>query len=64
YFAVIADSQALADIVAASPTGSTSMKQFFGMWFSKPPSPGPSRSRDVAADAEPGLRGGSSTEGG
>ena len=64
YFAVIADSEALADIVAASPTGSTSMKQFFGMWFSKPPSPGPSRSRHVAADAEPGLCGGSSTEGG
>jgi len=45
YFAVIADSQALADIVAAAPTGSTSMKQFFGTWFSKPPRPGPSRSR-------------------
>ena len=45
YFAVIADSEALADIVAAAPTGSTSLKQFFGMWFSKPPSPGPGRSR-------------------
>jgi hypothetical protein len=45
YFAVIADSEALADIVAAAPTGSTSMKQFFGMWFSKPSSPGPSRPR-------------------
>ena len=41
YFAVIADSQALADIVAASPGGSTSMKQFFGIWFSQPPEPGP-----------------------
>ena len=45
YFAVIADSEALANIVAAAPTGSTSLKQFFGMWFSKPPSPGPGRSR-------------------
>jgi hypothetical protein len=45
YFAVIADSQALADIVAAAPAGSTSLKQFFGMWFSQPPGPGPRRSR-------------------
>jgi hypothetical protein len=45
YFAVIADSEALADIVAAAPTGSTSLKQFFGMWFSKPSRPGSSRSR-------------------
>ena len=35
YFVVIADSEALADIVAAAPTGSTSLKQFFGMWFSR-----------------------------
>ncbi len=45
YFAVIADSGALADIVAAAPTGSTSLKQFFGMWFSQPPGPGPGRPR-------------------
>ena len=46
YFAVIADSEVLADIVAAAPTGSTSLKQFFGMWFSQPPpGPGPRRSR-------------------
>jgi hypothetical protein len=41
YFAVIADSQALADIVAVAPSGSTSLKQFFGMWFSPPPGPAP-----------------------
>jgi hypothetical protein len=35
YFAVIADSEALADIVAAAPTGSTSLKQSFGIWFSR-----------------------------
>jgi hypothetical protein len=35
YFAVIADSEALADIVAVAPTGSTSLKQYFGMWFSR-----------------------------
>ena len=45
YFAVIADSQALADIVAAAPTGSTSLKQFFGIWFSPPPGRGPRRPR-------------------
>jgi hypothetical protein len=45
YFAVIADSEALADIVAAAPTGRTSLKQFFGIWFSQPPDPGPGRSR-------------------
>jgi len=45
YFAVIADSEALADIVAAAPAGRTSLKQFFGMWFSQPPGPGPRRSR-------------------
>jgi hypothetical protein len=36
YFAVIADCEALADIVAAAPTGATSLKQFFGIWFSRP----------------------------
>jgi len=45
YFAVIADSGALTDIVATAPTCSTSLKQFFGMWFSQPPGPGPRRSR-------------------
>jgi hypothetical protein len=45
YFAVIADSEALADIVAAAPTGSTSMKQYFGIWFSKPPGRDTRRSR-------------------
>jgi hypothetical protein len=45
YFAVIADSEDLADIVAAAPAGSTSLKQFFGMWFSQPPGPAPRRSR-------------------
>lgn len=45
YFAVIADSGALTDIVAAAPAGSTSLKRFFGMWFSQPSGPGPRRSR-------------------
>jgi hypothetical protein len=45
YFAVIADGQALADIVAVAPAGSTSLKQFFGIWFSQPPGPGPRRSQ-------------------
>ena len=45
YFAVIADSEALADIVATAPTGSTSLKPFFGMWFSQPPGPALRRSR-------------------
>jgi hypothetical protein len=45
YFAVIADCEALADIVAAGPTGSTSLKQDFGIWFSKPPGRGDRRSR-------------------
>jgi hypothetical protein len=45
YFAVIADSEALADIIAAAPTATTSLKQFFGIWFSQPPGPGPRRSR-------------------
>jgi hypothetical protein len=38
YFAVIADSEALADIIAAAPAGSTSLRQFFGIWFSPPES--------------------------
>ena len=45
YFAVIADSEDLADIVAAAPASSTSLKQFFGMWFSQPHAPAPRRSR-------------------
>jgi hypothetical protein len=45
YFAVIADSQALADIVAAAPAGSTSLKPMFGIWFSQPPGPSPRRPR-------------------
>jgi hypothetical protein len=45
YFVVIADSQALADIVAAAPAGRTSLKQSFGIWFSPPPGPGSRRSR-------------------
>jgi hypothetical protein len=45
YFAVIADSGALADIVAAAPTGSTSLKQSFGIWLRKPPGLSPRRSR-------------------
>ena len=45
YFAVIADSQALANVVAVAPGGSTSLKQFFGIWFSRPPEPGHRRSR-------------------
>lgn len=45
YFAVIADSEALADIIAAAPTATTSLKQSFGIWFSQPPGPGPRRSR-------------------
>jgi hypothetical protein len=40
YFAVIADSQALADIVAAAPTGSTSLQRSFGIWFGPPPGRG------------------------
>ena len=39
YFAVIADCEALADIVAVAPGGSASLKQFFAIWFSKPPRP-------------------------
>ena len=45
YFAVIADSEALADIIAAAPSATTSLKQDFGIWFSQPPGPGPGRSR-------------------
>jgi hypothetical protein len=41
YFAVIADSEALADIIAAAPTASTSLKPSFGPWFSKLPGPAP-----------------------
>lgn len=36
YFTVIADCESLADIVAVAPGHSTSLQQFFGIWFSKP----------------------------
>ncbi|HET9967288.1 MAG TPA: hypothetical protein VFQ68_03565 [Streptosporangiaceae bacterium] len=45
YFAVIADSGALADIVAIAPGGSTSLKDHFSIWFSQPPAPRSRRSR-------------------
>ena len=45
YFAVIADSEALANIVAAAPAGRTSLKSMFGIWFSQPPGPGRRRPR-------------------
>ena len=41
YFSVIADCQVLADIIAAAPTGSTSLKRFFDIWFSQPSGPRP-----------------------
>ncbi len=37
YFAVIADSGELADIVAAAPGRQASLKRYFGIWFSKEP---------------------------
>jgi hypothetical protein len=46
YFAVVADSHALAGILAAAPADSTSLKPFFGVSFSQPPGPGPNRSRE------------------
>lgn len=42
YFAVVADSEALADIVGVAPSGSISLKRNFGVWFSKPPRKGSS----------------------
>jgi hypothetical protein len=36
YFAVVANPGTLADIVAEAPTGSTSLKRYFGMWFNPP----------------------------
>jgi hypothetical protein len=53
YFAVIADSQALADIVAASPTRSTSLKRSFAIWFSKPPGPAPKTPRTPRTPKSP-----------
>lgn len=45
YFAVIADCDLLADIVAVAPGHRTSLQPSFGVWFSKPPrrrrGPGP-----------------------
>lgn len=37
YFTVIADSDALADIIATAPGKQVSLKRFFGTWFSKAP---------------------------
>ena len=48
YFAVIADCEALADIVAVAPGGSVSLKQFFAIWFSKPPRPSYRPAPDVS----------------
>jgi hypothetical protein len=45
YFAVIADAEALTDIVATAPVGSTSLKQFFASG---------SASRPALAPASPG----------
>ncbi|MFY9930763.1 MAG: hypothetical protein WAK82_22455, partial [Streptosporangiaceae bacterium] len=45
YFAVIADCDTLADIVATAPTGETSLKPDFGIWFSQLSGPAPRRSR-------------------
>lgn len=36
YFAVVANPETLADIVAEAPAASTSLKGFFGMWFNPP----------------------------
>ena len=37
YFAVVANTATLADIVAEAPAHSTSLKVFFDMWFNPPP---------------------------
>ena len=37
YFAVVANTATLADIVAEAPTASTSLKVYFDMWFNPPP---------------------------
>ncbi|HEX4256013.1 MAG TPA: hypothetical protein VH089_13035 [Streptosporangiaceae bacterium] len=36
YFAVVAAPETLADIVVEAPTGSTSLRRYFGMWFNPP----------------------------
>lgn len=46
YFAVIADSGSLADIIVVAPGGSTSLKRNFGIWFSPPPTPHSRRFRN------------------
>ena len=46
YFAVIADCEALDDIIAAAPAGSTSLKPSFGIWFSQGPGSRRSRTRN------------------
>jgi len=35
YFAIIADSALLADIIAAAPGRQVSLQRYFGMWFSR-----------------------------
>ena len=57
YFAVIADSEALADIVAAAPTESTSLKRSFGIWFSMPPDPAPRNPKSPKSPKSPQARG-------
>ena len=39
YFAVIVTPETLADIVAEAPTGTTSLRRYFGMWFNPPGRP-------------------------
>lgn len=43
YFAVIADCQGIADIIATAPAAEESLKQFFPIWFSKDDSHSPRR---------------------
>jgi len=55
-FAVIADCDSLADIVAVAPSGSTSLKDLFRVWFGQPParrSSALARGRDRAHRAPP-----------
>jgi hypothetical protein len=57
YFAVIADCEALTDIVAVAPTGSTSLKPSFGIWFSQPPARPPKAPKRPKAPKTPEPRG-------
>lgn len=43
YFAVIVDTRTVADIVAESPAGRTSLRRYFSMWFHPPGRQGRSR---------------------